>query len=322
VENNFRGKNLIIVGGVPRSGTTLLQNMLDSHPDIHGLPEFKILIPIMRLRNMLRVWITGGMIDPGLCSGEDLDRNFREFVNMFLAPHFAEHKCKYLSEKTPDNIFVFSELVELFPEARFILVVRDPRAVISSLLQVRKKVLMQSKDAEIIKYTENFNGVRAAIKFNRQLLESGFNAVKKAPEENLVVVYRQLVLNPEAETKRICEFLKINWSERMQHPGQFKHPGERSMTSEKAAPWYDAKKYNRDPEVKEIEKWKSQLTLAEQIRIAKAFQGHADLENLGYDFSLDYLSTGQRWRGQIQSKLRESIGSTRKAVKRFINRII
>ncbi|OGX35566.1 MAG: hypothetical protein A3C36_02920 [Omnitrophica WOR_2 bacterium RIFCSPHIGHO2_02_FULL_52_10] len=88
MENNFRGENLIIVGGVPRSGTTLVQNMLDSHPDIHGLPEFKILIPIMRLRNLLRGWITGGMIDPGLCSVASIDRNFREFINMFFAPLF------------------------------------------------------------------------------------------------------------------------------------------------------------------------------------------------------------------------------------------
>ncbi len=322
MKNKFQGENLIIVGGVPRSGITLVQNMLDSHPDIYGLPEFKIFTPIIRLRNLIQNWASSDMIDPSLTSHENINQNFSELINMFFTPLFSERKEKYLSEKTPNNVAVFPELIDLLPEARHIFVVRDPRAVILSLLQVRKRVLMQGKDMEVIRYTENFNGVRSAIEFNQRLLENGFNVVKKAQGKILVVIYEHIVRDPEAGTKRICEFLNIDWSEQMKYPGKFKHPAEGFMSRERASPWYDIKKFQRDPEIKEIEKWKTQLPISDQIRIAKAFQGFKELEDLEYDFSLDYLSPTQRLKGQIQASIRESLGNTRTAFRRFINKII
>lgn len=47
------GKRYILVGGAPRSGTTLLQNILDSHPDIVGGPEFMHLRDFVELRKTL-----------------------------------------------------------------------------------------------------------------------------------------------------------------------------------------------------------------------------------------------------------------------------
>ena len=58
-----RGKRFVFIGGSPRSGTTLVQNILDSHPVICGGPEFHHLPDIMNLRKALRDSIAKGWID-------------------------------------------------------------------------------------------------------------------------------------------------------------------------------------------------------------------------------------------------------------------
>ena len=50
--NSDGGSRFIFVGGAPRSGTTLVQNMLDSHPDILGGPEFIHIPDIINLRHI------------------------------------------------------------------------------------------------------------------------------------------------------------------------------------------------------------------------------------------------------------------------------
>ena len=48
-----RGNKFIFVGGAGRSGTTMVQNVLDSHPDIIGGPQFRNIPDIIDLRKKL-----------------------------------------------------------------------------------------------------------------------------------------------------------------------------------------------------------------------------------------------------------------------------
>lgn len=79
---------LIIIGGSPRSGTTLVQNILDSHPDVLGGPEFLHLPDIVRLRNKLHGSISRDWISL-ICSREDVDKRTRTMIEDLLLP-FAE----------------------------------------------------------------------------------------------------------------------------------------------------------------------------------------------------------------------------------------
>ena len=58
-----RGERLIIVGGAPRSGTTMFQSMMNSHPQIHGGPEFDHLCDIVRLHETLSLGLQHQRID-------------------------------------------------------------------------------------------------------------------------------------------------------------------------------------------------------------------------------------------------------------------
>lgn len=282
--NNPSGsERLIFVGGCPRSGTTLVQNMLDSHPDIFGGPEFLHLQDVMDLRKKLRRSISVGWIDL-FCSHDDLDGHLRALVQNLFLPLADKHGRKYMSEKSPQNILALSELVELFPEAHFIHVIRDPRAIVSSMCEVRTRA--KQKQINIPYFTAN---ISSSIAYTLRCFEAGFAAVKKAPDKILTVVYESLVRDPETESKNMCKFLGLEWNTQVLTPQKKKHLGEKAITSNSDEIWYDVKTYYQDPHDKNIEKWKKRLSPIQQVRIARAFNDYEELRSFGYDFSLDSL---------------------------------
>ena len=185
-----QGERLIFVGGAPRSGTTLVQNMLDCHREIYGGPEFLHIPDIVRVRSLLHASISRRWIDL-ICSYEQVDHLTAAWIEAFLLPLADAHGARFLSEKTPMNVLVFPQLIELFPKARLIFVVRDPRAIVSSLLEVGARA--RAKRLEPPFFTKN---LWAAISYTRDCMEKGFTAVEAAPERVYTVVYERLVSGP------------------------------------------------------------------------------------------------------------------------------
>ena len=284
ITNHLKGTRFIFVGGSPRSGTTLVQNMLDSHPDICGGPEFLHLPGIIGVRKKLHQSIAREWIDE-FCSYDDVDQLTSLFIESLLLPLADRYECKFLSEKTPANVLIFSELMELFPGARFIHVVRDPRAIINSMLQVGLRAEKKGRK------TQDFTiSTRAAINYVKKCFRAGFSAAESAPAKVLTVSYEKLVIDPEHETKRICNFLGIEWSRQMMHPASQRHLGEKAVTKRSGEVWYDTKTYNRDPEPHEIDKWKIHLTPFQKIMITVSFRDFEGPAQSKYDFSRDSLS--------------------------------
>jgi hypothetical protein len=282
-----RGKYFIFVGGAPRSGTTLVQNMLDSHPDILGGPEFMHLPDIIQLRNRLHNSIKEGRIDI-YCSDSDVDKQIRFMIENLLLPIKKKYGGKIVSEKTPGNVIVFSELLELFPESRFIHVVRDPRAIVASMLQVGKR----SKKVKRLKTQDFTHNTSAAISYIKKCFENGFGAAQKAPDRIMTVMYEKLVTDPVFETKRICKFLDLEWSSEMISPQNKNHLGEKPTTRSNV--WYDENSFNRAPVKTEINKWETQLTLVQKAVIHLSFRNNKVLADLGYNFLLEDLKLGEK----------------------------
>jgi protein-tyrosine sulfotransferase len=258
--------------------------MLDSHPEICGGPEFMHIPDIIGLRKKMHKSIALNWITP-FCSYEDVDEQISSLMERLLLPLAEKHGCKLLSEKTPGNVLVFCDLINLFPESRCINVVRDPRAIIASMLQVGTRA--KEKGVQTAPYTTN---LKLAANHTKKCLEAGFKAQSLAPEKVFTVVYERLVQNPESETKRICEFLGVEWCAQMTRPASSKHPGERAITTHSGEIWYDPETYNRDPETIHIDKWKDLFTPGQKIAIARYFRNNEDLATLGYDFHIGDLS--------------------------------
>jgi len=272
---------IIFLGGSPRSGTTLVQNMLDSHPDILGGPEFLHLPDVLALRQKLQVSVNKGWINL-ICSSDMVDAQIRAFIdNIFLS--FADaHSAKYVSEKTPENVLVFEGLLDLYPSAKFIHIVRDPRAIVASLLAVGNKA--RSNDQIPATHTEN---VISAIEYVKKCLKAGFRAAEKCPEQVHTVLYEKLVCDPESESEKLCKFLELDVDEAMLKPGEKSHLGEAAITVNSGQIWFDKNSYNSNPNTASLEKWKNQLSAHEQLIVRQQFSGMKELVALGYCFDED-----------------------------------
>lgn len=291
------GRRLIFVGGCPRSGTTLVQNLLDSHPAICGGPEFLHLPAIVEQRNAVRESAEAGDIDE-FCDPQRVDLRFAEMIERLLLPLADEHGCEYLSEKTPQNVLAFESLLELFPAARLIVVVRDPRGVVNSMLQVGRRA--QAKDRAV---GPVYRSVGAAARFVRNGLAAGAAAARREPARVLTVRYEDVVAEPEAQTRRLCEFLKLDWAEQMLTPEQQDHANEAAITN---GVWYDKKMFRRAPDASNADKWKSQLSALQIARLNAAFADDPILAELGYDFSRPRPPALSRGLGAAVQRLADS----------------
>ena len=118
----------IFIVGFPRSGTTLLEQMLDAHPKLHSMDEQgAVQAVISRLSNM-------GIEYPGKLGSMGLEQvmEMRELYWSFVESVTELDKGKILIDKNPLNMVRLPMIVRMFPDARIIFAIRHPCDVILS----------------------------------------------------------------------------------------------------------------------------------------------------------------------------------------------
>jgi hypothetical protein len=134
---------LFFVGGAPRSGTTWLQYLLDSHPEVscrgEGLFAKHLAEPLEAMAVTRREAIAaknGTVFRHGngypLPESDDTEFLLGTGVLLALDRQRAGKTCRAIGEKTPENVFFFARMKNLFPNAKFIGIARDPRDVLAS----------------------------------------------------------------------------------------------------------------------------------------------------------------------------------------------
>jgi hypothetical protein len=285
---------LIFVAVVPRSGTTLAQNILDCHPDIYGGPEFDRICNIVDLRRKLHRSIKNGRIDTYL-NQQDVDKNIANLIKIFLYPVAQRKNCSFVSEKTPWNILAFKDLIEILPKAKFIYIIRYPHAVVASMINVAKR----AKRVEV-KPPDFTQSISLACYYIESVLKLIHQLDKKYPGKILTLKYEQLLKEPLPEIKGLCSFIGVSFDKRMLKPGETDHPGQENMTQ--TGIWYTKSMYNSNFEKQHMDKWKNQLS-----EISKAFINYVFLNNpiigrYGYSFSNNGISPLCRWLGYYKYK--------------------
>jgi hypothetical protein len=125
---------IVFVFGVARSGTTWLRELLGRHPAVtaheetHLFSEYLREVPFVRQRFERK---TVGL--RRALPAEEERRAWRALVVRFLLAGVADWPSRrVVVEKTPRHIEYASFIRELLPEAHFVCIVRDPRAVVAS----------------------------------------------------------------------------------------------------------------------------------------------------------------------------------------------
>lgn len=124
---------LIYIGGMPRSGTTLLRVLLDAHPEIRCGEETRVVPRILGLRQqwMKAPFESRRLKEAGITS-EVLDSAVGSFILEIIAKHGSP--ASRLCNKDPFTLRSAVYLRQLFPNSKFIFMIRDGRAVVHSII--------------------------------------------------------------------------------------------------------------------------------------------------------------------------------------------
>jgi len=219
----------IFILGVPRSGTTLLRAILDSHPAIACGPETPWLgahqpSSVMALQQFLSE-------NPlGYCRSFGMPRAVvtqaaRQFV-MTLMDEYARSKGKRRwAEKTPDNLMHLEFLREMFPHAAFIHLVRDAldTAISTSIISPHRCGISDWHERFLLigpecKLENNlFNALLRWNHWNRRVDEV------LAGHRLLRVSYERLVCEPRDVLQSVFDFIEEPFDASVLDYARFKH---------------------------------------------------------------------------------------------------
>jgi hypothetical protein len=192
----------IFVGGAPRSGTTLTRAILDAHPDIACGPELRAFPALARLYRETASSMGATLAAHYSFDAQDLKETWRRLIASFLEPLHERSGKHFVAEKTPANALYFSELFALFPDSRFVHVVRDPRDVVASLLKMDWR---DAKTGARLPITASIGG--AARGWRDHVAAARAARDQGAPVHDLV--YEDLIAEPEKTLERLFAFLGV-----------------------------------------------------------------------------------------------------------------
>ncbi len=192
---------ILMISGMPRSGTTLLEQILSAHPQAESAGEASFLIniahdikffpdPTERILNRLTKIKRSKL-------GKQLVENLQSLTN----------SDQYIVDKNPANDEHIGLLAAIAPGATMILTRRDPRDIALSCF-FRNFAVGHG-------WTSNFDSIIEMIQLRFQLHEHWLNVIPKAaPWLKLTVGdYEHIVQNPETETRRLVEFAGLPWDD-------------------------------------------------------------------------------------------------------------
>lgn len=209
---------LVPMLGLPRSGSTLLVNLINQHPDVHGAPDSLLSQMVQSCQQQLSESISA--------SQYDADLSYDVFYNFCRGGIIS-----WIDKLTDKKVFLdknrtWIELVDvcrnIFPYTRSIVCIRDLRGVYGSILKVHKKTPMQYKDSYLYgeqSYDYRETDIEEHIveeSFNRPMLRRNLITLKELLDCNkldktfLFVRYEDLIENPRKQISDIYNFLSLS----------------------------------------------------------------------------------------------------------------
>jgi len=186
----------IIIGGCPRSGSTLLRLLLGGHKDLIDGPETHLFLPLpidtMRLESRFRM-------PPGSLEGiHDAARTRGAFIEEFQKFLLAHSGCRRWVEKTSRNVHSFGWIRDRFPSATLLHIIRDPRDVVASL-RTHPRFKRGRRERVISNWQQPWS---ECIDRWKRCVQDGIRL--RSSTRYLEVIYESLVSDPEGTLRRVC----------------------------------------------------------------------------------------------------------------------
>lgn len=201
----------VFVVGQPRSGTTWVYDILTAHPEVAGVLESELFSDRTGLGALLQraKWGPRSLATsirvfsqpvgvPQLVSYDELVRDVRELVAGWLSKALGPDD-RFLVEKSPRHSRHIRAIADLFPDARFVCVVRDGRdALLSARAAARSwaPVLRRAEGGSV------WSGARVWEREVRAVRQAG----REVENPYLEISYEELWADPETAAARLYSF--------------------------------------------------------------------------------------------------------------------
>ena len=199
---------LTLLGGHPRSGTTLIEQVLDSHPDIvssdeteifinetysllaRGLPPNTLMLPVLEAAQ------TGTLQAARAAYFRSMESSLGQPLN-----------GRMLIDKNPSYTFLVPALVRIFPEIELLIALRDPRDVLLSCFMQPFFQIAQTNSAylTLAGTAEEYAVVMGVWLAVKPFLKNPW----------LEVRYEDMVEDLESVARKTLDFLGVPWDDRV-----------------------------------------------------------------------------------------------------------
>ncbi|MGH1349929.1 MAG: tetratricopeptide repeat-containing sulfotransferase family protein [Methyloligellaceae bacterium] len=198
-----KSKKPVFIVGMPRSGTTLVEQILSSHPDIIAAGEIECIGGIEKKLMKL----SGEMGSPYPYSFSKIDpgslKNFARHYTQYVARYVSE-SSKHITDKMPTNFLNLGLIHLIFPNAKIIHIKRNPL------------------DTGLSCFFKKFHdSVNLSFAFNLEDIGFFYNEYERLmahwqslmPEAIFDVQYEDLVENQESVVRNLLKHLELEWND-------------------------------------------------------------------------------------------------------------
>lgn len=266
--------------GCGRSGTTLLRNIFNSHSRLAMTHESHFIGPLAKSRSRYETedgfdresFVADLFNDPNFVR-QDLElgavrsaldksqpETYSEAVRAVFAAYAERDGKKLYGDKTPGSVTQIELLAELFPEAKFVHIIRDGRAVALSYLE--RPEWGPETMAEAANHWKN--RVRRGRAAGRAI----------GSDRYIEVRYEDVVTDPEAVARKVCDFLGLAFEDGMLQS----HENSKDFIASTKDP--EAFKNLSRPITAGLRAWEDEISRSDQ-KLFEAIAGDL-LQELGY----------------------------------------
>ena len=275
--------NLLFILGRGRSGTTLISKMLDNHAKVAVAPEGFFVMNLVNkyqnkrwtakvidefthdlfLENRMKTWhLDPEKVKDALkANQEELDFTAACSIVYRIYGEHTGKELQWIGDKNPHYALFSKDLINIFPDCKFIFITRDFRDNILSY----QKVPFDMADVTSLAYRWTY--------YNKGILRMQ----EAYPEQFLRLSYEALVEQPDATLKRLCEFLNIPYEPSMQEYYKSDDPDFYGKSSS----WFKELYQPLDPN--KLYNWKKYMPEKERQKAEYVSQNVAT--QLGYETS-------------------------------------
>jgi omega-hydroxy-beta-dihydromenaquinone-9 sulfotransferase len=294
-------RKLIFITGASRSGTTLLSFVLRNHGEVFGLKELQYFgeawdprdyqrrftrsqavaaaasIFARQERGILAARVgpperqaAADLIDALGLAGSDPAAVFAAAVHSLAQAAGKLIPC----EQTPRYIFYARALLDIYPAAHVVHIVRDPRAVMASQKKRWQRRQLAADGVKVSRY----QSLRVWVNYHpytvARLWSRATSAALQLAEHPRVTLIRfeDLVRKPEATVRQLCGRLELSYDERMLDVGQINSSHQSSVGGVRRGLYATA-----------VDRWREVLTPMETV-IAERYSGPL-MRRFGYESS-------------------------------------